>query len=239
MRVSQCYVLLLSILRNYKRFGFDPYHIFQLIEKFTFQYSVICKLPGNRVEKIYSKYALEIDEAAKNGPNEKATRKVQSIFSKLEKELKSEAPSEILFMEYFPELAYKNSEESRRLIKYILGKINDFYKETDEYLINYNTVNIEHLLPQNPDKEWNLSKKAIKDYVNKLGNLTLLSHIINSKVQNSIVPKKLPELKKSELAITRELVKILEDLNCQWGEEQINARQKELAEVAYKYIWAL
>lgn len=239
MKVSQCYVLLLSILRNYKRLGFDPYRIFQLIEKFTFQYSVVCKLPGNRVEKIYSKYALEIEAAAKNGPNEKVTRKLQSIFSRLEKELKSEAPSETLFMEYFPELSYKSSEESRRLIKYILGKINDFHRETDEYLINFNTVNIEHLLPQNPDQEWNLSKKDIKDYVNKLGNLTLLSHIINSKIQNSIAPKKLPELKKSELAITKKLVKLLDDLDGQWGEEPIIARQKELAEIAYKSIWAI
>jgi hypothetical protein len=109
----------------------------------------------------------------------------------------------------------------------------------DEYLINFNTVNIEHLLPQTPDNEWKLSKKEIKDYVNKLGNLTLLSHIINSKAQNSIVSKKMPELKKSELAITKKLVTTLEELNNQWGEEQINARQKELAEIAYKHIWAL
>lgn len=70
MGVTQCYVLLLSILRNFEKIGFDPYKTFQLIEKFTFQYSVICKLPGNRVEKIYSKFAIEIDKAAKNGPSE-------------------------------------------------------------------------------------------------------------------------------------------------------------------------
>jgi len=239
MKVSQCFVLLLSILRNYNRLGFDPYRIIQLIEKFTFQYSVVCKLPGNRVEKIYSKYALEIEEAAKDGPNEKATRKLQSIFSRLEKELKGEAPSEILFMEYFRELELKNSEESRRLIKYILGRINGHYQKTDEYLINFNTVNTEHLLPQNPDKAWKLSKKDIKGYVNKLGNLTLLSHILNSKAQNDIISKKLSELKESELAITKKLVNTLDELNGQWGEEQINNRQREMAEIAFKEVWVI
>ena len=97
MKVSQCYVLLLSILRNYDRLGFDPYHTFQFIEKFTFQYSVICKLPGNRLEKIYSKYALEIDDKAKDGPSVKATRKLQSIFSRLENELKA-SPHQMQFL---------------------------------------------------------------------------------------------------------------------------------------------
>ncbi len=237
MNVTQCYVLFLSILRNYAKLGFDPYRIFQVIAKFTFQYSVVCKLPGNRVEKIYSKYALEIENAAKKGPNERVTKKLNSIFDNLQNELKEVAPSEPLFMEYFNELEYKNSEENRKLIKYILGKINDHYRKTDEYLINFNTVNIEHLLPQNPDKEWNLSRKEIKEYVNKLGNLTLLSKTINSIIQNSIPSKKLPDLKNSELAITKKLVLLLEEINCIWGEEQINARQKEMAELAYKHIW--
>lgn len=239
MNVSQCYVLLLSILRNYERLGFDPYRLFQFIEKFTFQYSVVCKLPGNRVEKIYSKYALDIHEAAIRGPNEKTTRKLQSLFSGLQNELKDIAPSENLFMEGFPDLAYRNSDERRRLIKYILSRFNGHFQKTDEYIINYNSVNIEHILPQNPDKDWKLTKKEIKDYVNKLGNLTLLSKVLNSKAQNSIISVKLPELKESGLDITKTLVKELEESNLEWGEKQILNRQIEFAKIAYKKIWAL
>jgi len=239
MGVSQCYSLFMSILRNFHRLGFDPYRTFQLIEKFTFQYSVVCKLPGNRVEKIYSKYALEIDKTAKTGPNDKTTRKLNSIFSHLENELKGEAPSETLFKEYFPEISYKKTEESRKLLKYILGKINESLKNTDEYLINFNTVNIEHILPQNPDVGWNLKKKDIKDYVNKLGNLTLLSRLLNSRAQNVVIKDKLKDLKVSELEITKKLVITIENLNFKWGEEQIIARQEEFAEIAFKTIWAI
>jgi hypothetical protein len=239
MNVSQCYILLLSVLRNYDRLGFDPYKVFQFIEKFTFQYSVICKLPGNRLEKIYSKCALEIEKAAQGGGGEKTTKKIQSIFSALQNELRDIAPSENVFKEYFSSLSYKNSTERRQLIKYILGKINAHYQNTDEYLINFRTVNIEHIIPQSPDKKWQLSKKDIKDYVNKLGNLTLLSQVLNSKAQNSIIAEKMIELKKSKLEITIELVKEIDSLNGQWNESNITERQNQIADLAYKKVWAL
>lgn len=239
MGVSQCYVLLLTVLRNFKKLGFDPYRIFQLIEKFTFQYSVICKLPGNRVEKLYSKYALEIDKAAKGGPNEKAKRKLNSIFSHLENDLKGEAPSKVLFVESFPGLTYKNSEEARMLIKYFLGKINTFYEDTQEHLINFNAVNIEHVLPQNPSKKWNLTKNQIKEYVNKVGNLTLLSEVLNSKAQNDVISEKLKQFENSKLGITQNLVQFIKESKGIWCEKQINIRQAELAELAYDKIWKI
>ncbi|MFQ5586917.1 MAG: HNH endonuclease family protein [Thermodesulfobacteriota bacterium] len=91
---------------------------------------------------------------------------------------------------------YKRSEQGRKLIKYTLDKIDNYFKQTDEHLIDFDRVNIEHILPQNPSKEWGLSKEDIIDYVNKLGNLTLLSKILNSKIQNGPIDKKLPELRK-------------------------------------------
>lgn len=236
MQVSQCYVLLLSILRNIDQLGTDPTRIFQLIERFTFQYSVVCKLPTNRIEKIYSKFALKIQETIDNEPEKKILGR---IFAELEKELKAEAPSAQLFKERFGEVCYKNSENSRRLIKYILSEIDSRLRATDENRIDFNTVNIEHVLPQNPHKDWRLTKNEVKGYVNKIGNLTLLSKRINSKVQNVPIEKMLPELEKSELPITRELVLRIKGSNSEWGEEQIIRRQEEFAETALTDIWRL
>lgn len=239
MGVTQCYVLLMSILRNFSKLGFDPYKHFQIIEKFTFMYSVICKLPGNRVEKIYSKYAIEIEKAAANGPNNIVRPKLEAIFAQLKNELLSITPSEGLFLEYFDVVSYKNSVESRMQIKYILEKINSHFESYNEYRINFDAVNIEHLLPQSPSKEWNLTKNQIKNYVNKLGNLTLLSTKLNSEVQNSTIDVKLPMLKKSEITLTKKVVEFLENKGCTWGEDQILARHKELGEIAYKKIWKM
>ena len=239
MRVSQCYVLLLSILRNYNLLGTDPLRVFELIERFTFQYSVVCKLPANRIEKIYSKYALKVQQAVREGPADKVAARVQPIFAELEKELKAEAPSEAVFKDSFAKLAHRDTEDGRRLTKYILAKVNAHHQVTDEHSIDFNAVSIEHILPRTPSKGWNLTKKAIKPYVHRLGNLTLLSKRLNSKAQNATIPEKLPELQKSELPITKELVTLLTELQGRWDEDTIATRQSQLADLAFRKIWAL
>lgn len=239
MGITQCYVLLLTIFRNFDKLGTDPTRIIKFIEKFSFGYSVVCKMPGNKVEKIYSRFAIDIENTIRKIPDKKVSGKVQSIFSELEKTLKNVSPSESQFKESFADLTYKRSEKGRKLIKYTLGKIDSYFKQTDEHLIDFDRVNIEHILPQNPSKKWNLSKKEIKDYVNKLGNLTLLSKVLNSKIQNSPIENKITELEKSELAITKRLVKLLKDLNCEWNQAHIEQRESEFADLAYNHIWIL
>lgn len=240
MRVSQCYVLLIAILRNYDRLGTDPVRVFELVEKFTFQYSVVCKMPGNKLEKIYSRFALRLEEAVNTSQSKRIPGAVQAVFSDLEKELRTEAPSEVVFKEAFNrDISYKNSEQSRKLIKYILAKLDSHFRETDEQLIDFNRVNVEHVLPQNPSKDWKLSKREIKTYVNLLGNLTLLSKVINSKIQNGLVKYKLPELAVSELPITKNLVTLLKENKEKWGEPEIRERQKYFADISYGRIWKL
>ena len=237
MDVSQCYVLLMSILRNATKLGTDPTRVIQLIEKFTFQYSVVCKLPGNKVERMYSRYAQQIEQAVAGVPAKRLPGKIQQIFASLEKELKAECPPYELFNENFADISYKNSDQSRRLIKYILNQIDKHYRPTAEYRIDFSNVNIEHVLPQNPDPAWKLTKAQIAGYVNKLGNLTLVAKKINAKVQNKPIPQKLHELRLSALPITKQLVDELEKLEGKWGESEIAARQDRMAELAYKEVW--
>ncbi len=237
MGVSQCYVLLLSILRNIQRLGTDPTRIIQLIERFSFKYSVVCKQPTNRVEKLYSKIAIEIEDAATGDIAKQTSAHIQAIFSRLEKALRGMLPPEQLFGECLGDLCYRNSEERRRLLKYILGRVNTHLSKTDEQRIDFNTVNVEHILPQKPHKDWKLKRSEIKGYVNMLGNLTIISKRINSRAQNATLSQKLPELEQSELAINKELVKVLRSVEGEWGEEQIRKRQKALAELAYRHIW--
>jgi len=237
MEVSQCFVLLLSVLRNIDKLDTDPTRIFQLIEKFTFQYSVVCSLPGNRPEKIYTKYALQIEEACKELNSKHHSGKIQSIFANLEKDLKDERPKYEFFEEAFADISYKNSEKNRKLIKYILGNIDSHHRLTKELKIDFMNVNVEHLLPQNPDSSWHLTKTQIKTYVNKLGNLTLVDKRINSRLQNKTIDKKLPELEQSTLPLTVELVKKLKTLNGTWDEQSIIERQNDLARLAYNNIW--
>jgi len=166
----------MCLLRNHKHIGQSFIHTVELIEKFTFIYSVVCKQPANRVERLYSKYAVELEAAVRQSQRKKRDKMVSSILSRLENDLRELLPTEALFIESFLKLDYRNSEQRRQLIKYILSKFNSYYQPTDEHRIDFNRVNIEHILPRKPNDEWGLSANEIKPYVNLLGNLTLLSN---------------------------------------------------------------
>ena len=148
-------------------------------------------------------------------------------------------PTEALFIESFLKLDYRNSEQRRQLIKYILSKFNSYYQPTDEHRIDFNRVNIEHILPRKPNDEWGLSANEIKPYVNLLGNLTLLSKKLNSAAQNSTLDKKILEFKQSELSINKELTAYLKAIDLNWDRDHIYQRHAEMAQLAYSRIWAV
>jgi uncharacterized protein with ParB-like and HNH nuclease domain len=239
MNVSQCYVYFLSILRNIDLLGTDPSRIFEQIENFTFQYNAICKMPTNKLEKLYGKHAKAIEDIVRDENKKRIPGNIQSAFSQLEKELKAELPTAEYFRSQFMNMEYRNSEQFRRLIGYILSKINDIYEETREQTIDFENVNIEHIMPQKPDKSWGLQKSDIKTFVNKLGNLTLIDKRINSKVGNKIVKDKLNLFEKSSLPINHKLIEELKINDCKWDKEAIMLRQQNMAEIARKEIWKI
>jgi uncharacterized protein with ParB-like and HNH nuclease domain len=236
MNVSQCNVLFLAILRNFEKLGTDPSRVFELIEKFSFKYHVICKLPSNKVEKVYARYAKNIEDTIRGVDSKHIPGRIQSIFAALEKELKDISPHKDFFISEFQDISYKSTEQSRKLIKYILGRIDNSYRTTKEEVIDFENVNIEHLLPQNPGKEWGLKKTEIRDYVNKLGNLTIVDKTINSIASNKKIQEKIDILMTSSLPINRILIEDLK-ANEQWDGASINKRQTQLAEIAWENVW--
>ncbi len=68
------------------------------------------------------------------------------------------------------DIKYRNSDSARILIKYIWSEVNNHYEKTNEHKIDFNNVNVEHLIPQSPGINWGLTTDEIKNYVNLLGN---------------------------------------------------------------------
>lgn len=237
MGVSQCYVFFLSILENYEKLGTNPTKIIKLIEKFTFVYSGICNLPGNKVEGMYSRYSKRLNDIIQNEPEKKIAAKIDLLFTELAKELRDEKPPFEYFSEQFMEVSYKDSEFGRLFIKYMLNEINIYLSPTKENSINFYNVSIEHLLPLQPDKDWHLKKSEIKPYVNLLGNLTLLDKELNSKIGNRPIAEKMQELEISTLPVTSEVVQLIKSNDLTWNQELILIRQRTLAELAYYKIW--
>ena len=91
-------------------------------------------------------------------------------------------------------------------------------------------VNLEHILPRKPTASWdNFSDEERKDYLNRLGNLTLLSSIANSTKGNDSFCEKKKSYKISHINITKAISSYK-----YWSPKTIDRRQKELAELAVK-----
>lgn len=230
--ITQCYSLLFCLLLNKDKIGFDFSDIFKTIERYHFAYSAVCKLSGNVVEKIYSKTSNDLQEALKISDSKKRNKKIQNILSDFKNKLKSKYPPKEFFVKKFEDIEYKNY----LLIIYILSNVERAMEKVEESTIIFTKANIEHILPQDP-KEWGLTKKEISDYVNKLGNLTLISKEINGRMGNKTLKNKIELFKDTKLDINKELLEKFELLKYKWGEKEINERQKELAEYAYDVVW--
>jgi len=243
MKVIQCHVFFLSLFRSLEKLkklelDMDVSLIVKFIEKFTFRYFAVCNLPANKVEQLFSRYARNLEEIFEEVKTKKISGEMQRLFEKLKKELEKLNPGEEEFKEKFRELRYKQSEKSRKLIKYTLREINRL-QTSGEMKIDFTEVNAEHLLPRSPGKEWNVKRSEIKDYVDKIGNITLIKTEINSKMGNKSLKEKVELLKESEIVLTSNLAKKIEEKGYQWGEEEIVERQQQLATIANNQVWNL
>ncbi len=234
MDVMQCYVLLLTLMRNITELPDSTWRVFQAVEKFNFLYHSISRQPANKVEKLYQSYAKTIEDVlALETENSSKQKDIQHIFDNLIQELRNLIPPYQVFLNGFRALSYKK----RALVNYCLARMEETMG-TEEKIINYSRVNIEHILPKNPGKDWNLSKKDIRKYVDNIGNLTLLGKKNNSRVGNKSIQDKIKILEDStEIKMTKELLEDIKVNNSIWSEKEINARADKMAEEAYNYIW--
>lgn len=96
-------------------------------------------------------------------------------------------------------------------------------------------VHIEHIMPQKPAGEWEIlfdtDEFEYKDYLNRLGNLTILQGKKNIRAQNKDFSEKKVFYSESRISITNNLVKF-----DKWDYNTILERQEELYEIA-KGFW--
>lgn len=188
----------------------DIAKVVKVIEKLIFRNIIVAKNAANKYEIIFAERAIAISNGAQ----------VDDVI----KELNSYKNSDIAFKNHFERLETTN----KPIIRYILKEINNLESSKETVISDSVDVHIEHILPQTPG-EWFIYNHS--EYVNRLGNLTLLGSEFNRKISNSLFDKKKKMYEKSEIKLTRELVKYEN-----WGVEEIEKRQQELTNAALK-IW--
>ncbi|GAB3328202.1 DUF262 and DUF1524 domain-containing protein [Marivirga atlantica] len=155
-------------------------------------------------------------------------------------------PNDDEFENNFPKHEFKNSLRDRA--KYILREIN--YKktgQTGEVTINSGRdVQLEHIIPQNISTKksktefgnWEeyLGEKSLakhSDYVNKIGNMTLIAGGLNIIASNNPFEKKKVPYSNSNIELTKE-ISSYQDFKF----ETIENRGKQLAEIAAS-LWTI
>ncbi len=143
---------------------------------------------------------------------------------------------------------YKNNRQPR--LRYILEHIEQAKRSALSEEIEFrSTLSLEHIMPQKWQAHWpvpgfahldpddfdydrSVAQSRRESYVNKFGNLTLVTSPLNSSVSNGPFSEKMPALRAhSSLKLNREL----NDFH-HWDEDTIAARGAALFEIA-RTVW--
>jgi len=159
----------------------------------------------------------------------------------------------------FRELSQSRIQRYR--MRYILAKLTQYIEQQawsnpahdslDQYIAS--TVEVEHILPQTPNQEVKDAfdeAERYDEFVEMMGNLTLLEKTINTSVSNDLYTKKLPGYRQSSYLLTKSLaekpqVGVNTQLNravehlisfSEWNSKAIERRQVMLARLAV-FVW--
>lgn len=237
LNVKQVNSVLLSVIASDEQ-NLENY--LRLLTLFAFRFNTICGNNPRDVEKFYSKSAIAIREG--NLTFEDFKNKILLSFN----------PTDEFFESNFTE---KQITAIGRA-KYILSSINDYLLRRDDAFLEHRSssdanllqeikvnpnremLTLEHILPKNPEENssWKdvFSDYEHDQYVNRIGNFTLLSKPLNQEAQNKeFVLKRDDYYSQSKIPTTIKMLELDE-----WSKDDIETIQEELAEIACE-IWKI
>lgn len=221
-KLEQFRPLLLAILKKFKDKK-ETKKALRLIVSWLVRNLITGSLGGGTLEKEYANKAKKVfNEEVKNA-------------KKLREELKKLIPDDAEFKEKF--IAATVSTE--KYARYYLRAIENQKKgiTSPELIVNSDPdmVNLEHILPKNPHKNWsNFNEEQIASLNKRIGNLTLMKNKLNSEQGNAPFSEKKIYFARSDLWITK---MIADDYN-DWTPDNIRDRQEKLADIAVQ-TWNL
>lgn len=178
-----------------------------LIEKFVFRYITVSGLRANRLSDIYKKHIISMRKEIKFDLNE--------FKSDLRELLQAHCNNKLFKDMLSTNLYYKKNSKSIKKIRYFLitlesyftwylrYKVDDLQRPKPNMSVNFNidSVEIEHIYPQNP----RIVDATLTEYTNFIGNLTFWSPEDNKSANNNQFSDKKKYYSDSNVAITRKL----------------------------------
>lgn len=214
LRMIQIRPLLLALLSKFSNVELQK--IFPVMVSWGVRFLVSGGLGGGTLEKHYSDRAKEV----RNGELETAV----SLVDKMSDVVPSDKKFEDAFSTTRVSKNYLARYYLRALEKQIRG-------ENDPELVpnpNEDEVNLEHILPEHPSTAWShIEEEVASAFYRRIGNLALMKAKINVEADNDGFSEKISFYASSDFQLTS----VLKD-RPDWGPEQIEERQRELAKLA-------
>lgn len=226
-RVTQMNPLLLNAIQHFST-ATDIAKTFLIVANFAFRYFIIGNQSPGNMERVSANIAHEIRASTYTSPKDvaDALRGVNSD------------PT------FRSDFALASLEGRKRIARYALAKIsNHLAKQSSqsggEQIANPDSreVNLEHVLPQDLPTGWRAAFSSgvnPADYVNRIGNLTLLK----AKLNRDAADKSFEDKKKIALDVSPLKINDYFRGVSTWGDQQIEQRQAGLAKTALE-VWKL
>lgn len=184
------------------------------LENFHFAYNAILSNRSNRLEKIYSSFAIAF---------RKATNKAEAkdiIQTKLYDPLEDLFPSFQDFSKHFVELLYSKSDNPTNMkTKYAINKLNCLFSEKE---IFPDDGSIEHIISENSG-----------EFALNIGNLILLEVMLNGDAGTAQYSEKRVVYKRSAYPWIRQFL----EEHDEWDKDMIAERAEQLARIYYERIF--
>lgn len=197
--------------------------ILKAIVVVSLRYNVICNLQTHEQERLYNEIASKISGRDLISP-------VQ-ILAKLEEVY----PDDTQFKAAFSDKEFRTTNSrNKKVVRYILFEI-ERQRSGQDFDFESATYSLEHILPEHPSEAWSHIEEAKQDrLIYRIGNMTPLETSRNRDLRNGGYASKRAVYAQSCFQITRAVAEHYE----MWDELKIEARQKQLANIAAG-IWKI
>lgn len=184
------------------------------LENFHFAYNAIISGRANRLEKIYSSFAISLRKCINKAD---AAAVIQN---KLFEPLNLLFPTSQEFTAKFIELSFSKSENPANVkTKYALNKLYSIFAGKELFL---DDVSIEHIISEDDG-----------DFAHNIGNLTLIEGTLNNEAGNNAYSDKIGTYKKSAYPWISQFINEYKE----WDKSMIAKRATELSTIYYERVF--
>jgi hypothetical protein len=221
LHIDRIRPLLLSIIQTFNKK--DTELAYRLCVSWAVRFLIVGGIGSGTVEHFYADTAKGVRDGTI------ATPKM------LADEMGKHVPSDSKFRDSFSRASVSRSYLARYYLRVLERQ---FRTVSNPALANEEepeNIDLEHVIPQKPSREWPIEDELRESLVYRIGNLALMEKRPNSTLRGDGISKKIAEYNNSTYLLTQQIGKMARQAQGdKWEKGEIDSRQVDLAKLAVK-----